>query len=766
MRHAGTCILGGAILCTTSVLAQSEPPGAASRGSLEEVVVTAQKREQSVNDIGMSVAALTASQLESRNIDGAADLARIVPGFSFADTGVNAPVYSLRGVGYFDYSLAASPAVSVYVDEVPLAYPTMTLGAAFDLQRVEVLKGPQGTLFGQNSTGGLVNYIAQRPTHDFDAGVTLGYGRFNRTELEGHISGPLTDTLRARVAVQNVQSDAWQKSLTRDDENGETDRTSARVLLDWDASENLVLKFNINGYVDQGQTQATQAIAITPLTPAGLRPEVRDAPMAPADARAADWSATRDLARDDEFYQASLRAEWRIADTVELTSISAYSDLKTRTYIDRDGMVNDNSQYDLMGSIRGFTQELRVAGEAGRLKWLIGGTYSADETRENQSVSIESASNVQNTFGVKFSDASNRIRNDIETHALFVNGDWMLTDSLSLTTGARYTETSLDFRGCTALTEPAAIQAFTNISVFFRDLLGLPPAQFIPANGCVTLGSDFLPVEPHKKLTEDNVSWRTALNWRVTDDVLAYVSASRGYKAGNSITVAGSGDAQYDPVTQERLTAYETGLKATLLERSMQLNAAAFYYDYRDKQARSKIVDPVFGPLQALVNIPRSHAYGAELELQWAPITGLTINLGSAYLNTQIDEFTGFAAIGNARDFSGQPFSFAPKWQHNLDVDYQWPLGDSLKAFVGGGLTHRSDSTSDFGSDPLFDIDAYTLVDVRAGVASADEKWRVWAWSQNLTDEYYWHSVIRVQDSIVRIAAIPRTYGVTLSYRF
>src|SRR5690606_15179212 len=308
--------------------------------------------------------------------------------------------------------------------------------------------------------------------------------------------------------------------------------------------------------------------------------------------------------------------------------------------------------------------------------------------------------------------------------------------------------------------------AFTNISVFFRDLLGLPPAQFIPANGCVTLGSDFLPVEPHKKLTEDNVSWRTALNWRVTDDVLAYVSASRGYKAGNSITVAGSGDAQYDPVTQERLTAYETGVKATLLERSMQLNAAAFYYDYRDKQARSKIVDPVFGPLQALVNIPRSHAYGAELELQWAPIAGLAINLGSAYLYTQIDEFTGFAAIGDARDFSGQPFSFAPEWQHNLDVDYEWPVGDSLKAFVGGGLTHRSDSTSDFGSDPLFDIDAYTLVDVRVGVASADDKWRVWAWSQNLTDEYYWHSVIRVQDSIVRIAAMPRTYGVTLSYRF
>src|SRR5690606_35838625 len=378
MRNAGTCILGGALLCTTSVLAQSEPPGAPSRGTLEEVVVTAQKREQSVNDIGMSVAAISASQLESRSIDSAADLARIVPGFSFADTGVNAPVYSLRGVGYFDYSLAASPAVCVYVDEVPLAYPTMTLGAAFDLQRVEVLKGPQGTLFGQNSTGGLVNYIAQRPSHDLDAGVTLGYGRLNRMELGGHISGPLTNTLRARVAVQNVQSDEWQKSLTRDDENGEMDRTSARLLLDWDASENLVLKFNINGYVDQGQTQATQAIAITPLTPAGLRPEVRDAPMAPANARAADWSATRDLSRDDEFYQASLRAEWRIADTVELTSISAYSDLKTRTYIDRDGMVNDNSQYDLMGSIRGFTQELRVAGEAGRLKWLIGGTYSAD----------------------------------------------------------------------------------------------------------------------------------------------------------------------------------------------------------------------------------------------------------------------------------------------------------------------------------------------------------------------------------------------------
>ncbi|MBD3837581.1 TonB-dependent receptor [Brevundimonas sp.] len=767
LATAAPCALfASGVLAQTTPASSATEPASQAATTIEDIVVTAQKREQAVNTIPLAITAVSSQQLENRGIETVADLQKVAPGFSFADTGVNAPVYSLRGVGYFDYSLAAAPAVSVYLDEVALPYPAMTQGAMIDLQRVEVLRGPQGTLFGQNATGGLVNYIPASPTEDPAAGFKVSYGRFNRTELEGYVSGPLSETLRGRLAVQSVQSDDWQYSYTRDDSTGGANRTSARALLDWDPAANLSVTFNLNGYVDRSAPQATQLIAITPLTPARVRPEVANYPLAPHNARAADWSDSHDPFRDDRFWQASAKAVWDINDSLTLTSITAYSSLDTDDYIDRDGMSNDNSQYGLDGRIEAFSQELRLSGDAQRLNWVLGASYSSADTEENSTVNIESSSNVQNSFGVKFSDASSRVNNKIRSSAIFASGDWNLTDSLTLTTGLRYTKAELDFVGCTNVTEPAAIQAFANISAFFRNANGLPPAAFIPVDGCVVLGTDFLATEPRKTLDEDNVSWRVALNWEVADHVRLFASTSRGYKAGNSITVAGSFDTQYNPVRQEELTAYETGVKATLFDRTMQLNASIFYYDYIDKQARSKIVDPVFGPLQALVNIPSANAKGGEIELQWLPMAGLTVNGGLAYLDTEIEEFIGFDALGAQRDFAGKPFSFAPKLQTNLDVDYSWPLSNGMEAFVGGSVAYRSDATADFDSDPLFDIDAYTLVDARLGVTSADGRWRFSVWGRNLTDEYYWHSVIRVQDSVVRVAGQPRTYGISLGVEF
>lgn len=763
MTSAPCALWASGVLAQTAPAARAEDP---SVFTVENIVVTAQRREQAVNDIPLAITAMSAQQLENRQINTVADLSRVVPGFNFADTGVNAPVYSLRGVGYFDYSLAAAPAVSVYIDEVALPFPAMTQGAAFDLQRAEVLRGPQGTLFGQNATGGLVNYVPRSPTSTPEGGVRIDYGRFNRTEIEAYMSGPITEKLRARVAVQSVQSDDWQHSYTRKDTTGGADKTSGRVLLDWQPTSKLSLMFNLNGYVDRSAPQATQVIAITPLTPARVRPEVANYPLAPHDATAADWSAGRDPSRDDRFWQASLKAKWMLTDDVTLTSISAYSNLRTNDYIDRDGMSNDNSQYELEGSIKAYAQELRLSGNNSLLTWVVGATYQSADTAEYQTVNIESSSNVQNSFGVKFSDASNRVINSTSSKAVFASGDWKISDVLTLTTGVRYTKSDLDFRGCADLTEPAAIQSFSNISAFFRAKSGLAPAAFVPVNQCVTMGADFLPVEPRKSLGQDNVSWRTALNWNVTDAVILYGSVSRGYKAGNSITVAGSFDAQYTPVSQEKLTAYEGGFKAALFQHTMQLNGSLFYYDYLDKQARSKILDPVFGPLQALVNIPKSRAQGGELELQWRPSRNLTINGGVAYLDTKIEDFIGYDALGVRRDFAGRPFSFAPKWQGNVDVDYSWDLPNGMGAFVGGSVSYRSATTADYDSSPLFDIDSYPLVDARAGVTSGDGQWRFSVWGKNLTDEYYANSVIRVQDTVVRVAGLPRTYGVSLGVKF
>ena len=191
----------------------TESEGASSRSSsgIAEIIVTAQKRQQSVNDVPISITTASGSDLLSKGITSTADLAKIVPGLSAPPSPYNVPVYSLRGVGFYESSLSASPTVAVYTDEVPLPFSAMTKAASLDVERVEVLKGPQGTLFGNNTTGGAINYIANKPTDKFEAGFDLSYGRFNTFDFQGFVSGALTEGLNARIAARTIQSGDWQK---------------------------------------------------------------------------------------------------------------------------------------------------------------------------------------------------------------------------------------------------------------------------------------------------------------------------------------------------------------------------------------------------------------------------------------------------------------------------------------------------------------------------------------------------------------------------
>lgn len=214
--RASAC-LALAVSVTTEASAQASVQGdaaqdAASEAAPMDIVVTANKREESLNDVGLSISAFSAETLATKRINSVADLASIVPGLTYTPSTTSTPVYTLRGIGFFEASLAAYPNVATYIDQAPLPFPAMTTLTAFDLERVEVLKGPQGTLFGSNATGGAINFVAAKPTQELAAGVTLGYGRFDRAEASGFISGSLTDQLRARLAVRFERSDGWQLS--------------------------------------------------------------------------------------------------------------------------------------------------------------------------------------------------------------------------------------------------------------------------------------------------------------------------------------------------------------------------------------------------------------------------------------------------------------------------------------------------------------------------------------------------------------------------
>ncbi|MGC1470496.1 MAG: TonB-dependent receptor plug domain-containing protein, partial [Sphingorhabdus sp.] len=250
-----------ALAPTTAAFAQEAEESAAS----DEIVVTATKRAESVNDVPMSITAASGDDLAAAGIKSADDLGKIVPGFTFTQSAYSTPVYSLRGVGFYNYDIASTPTVTVYQDEAPLPFSAMSRGASFDLERVEVLKGPQGLLFGSNSTGGAVNYIAARPTSSFEGGVDAGYGRFNAWELGGFVSGPLGDNVGVRLAMRHESSDDWQRSTIRNDSLGKRNFTQMRLLFDIQAGERLTAKLGVTAFWDKSDVQAAQLIQVNPL---------------------------------------------------------------------------------------------------------------------------------------------------------------------------------------------------------------------------------------------------------------------------------------------------------------------------------------------------------------------------------------------------------------------------------------------------------------------------------------------------------------------
>jgi iron complex outermembrane receptor protein len=288
-----------------------------------------------------------------------------------------------------------------------------------------------------------------------------------------------------------------------------------------------------------------------------------------------------------------------------------------------------------------------------------------------------------------------------------------------------------------------------------------------------------------KELDEDSTSGKVALDWNVTDDILTYISYSRGYKSGSFPTLSTNVDTQLDPVVQEKLDAYELGLKASLLDGMMQLNAAAFYYDYTDKQLLSKTIT-IFGALGALANVPEAEVTGAEFDLQWAPIDGLLLSAGASYTDTEIKKFTGYNQLGVQGDMEGSDFPLTPEFQATAMANYEWSMGNNLMAFVGADASYSDDFNSDyaiksvtvdrpdfglqagdsFGVQEVFELDDVLLIGARFGVRSADDSWRATAWGRNLTDEYHQVNSRKTTDGVVGYTGMPTTYGVTLTYNW
>jgi iron complex outermembrane recepter protein len=805
----------GAIIWTPMAAAQTAPAADAAANDPTEIIVTANKREENLNKVGLTITAIGAEALQTRRISSLEDIASVIPGLAYSTSTTNTPIFTLRGVGFQESSLGVYPAVSVYLDQTPLAFPVLAAHSAYDLERIEVLKGPQGTLFGQNSTGGAINYIAAKPTKTLEAGGDIGYGRFGSIDGNAYVSGPISDTLGFRASGTAHHMNDWQQSITRPgDTNGHQDYLAGRFLLDWKPNDGVKLEFNLNGWSDHSQPQAQQLIGINAQAAGAANvPAQLASAFAPSNARAADWTGTvidpgtgvilapagspaafgpaaatgvggyvAGTGKLVDFTPFSNRRMWQTAlradielGGVTLTSLTSYTDFKQEQRVDQDG--NALVSFDLQkadGYIRSFNQELRLANDAtSQFRWLVGANYENSKTFEDQS--LRYFDNSQHNPGVNWINQSGVLNSQkIQNYAAFGNLEYSVSDQLTVKAAARYTSSKIDSSICSYTTPTGRVNTLLGF--------GLNGTCFTINT---TTGPTGLPIVG--QLKEHNVSWRVGADYKVSSDVLLYANVSRGYKAGSFPSLSVAFDVGLKPVTQESVTAFEAGFKASLADRKVQLNAAAFYYDYKDKQIRGKLRDPTFGALDALLNVPKSRIFGAEADITIRPATGLTLNAAVTYLDSKITQGPAaprnFNIYGFVDKFEGDPLPFTPKFSGVVNIDYRHEMASGGSAFFGVSANTRSHSDAAIGANRIpfpysatsitapgvgsnvFNIKGYTTADARIGYEANDGAWKVMLWGKNIFNSYYWTTIIPSNDSQGRIAGMPVTYGVTVGFK-
>jgi iron complex outermembrane receptor protein len=803
---------------------------AAISSELSEIVVTAQKREESAQNVGMSIQAATGDRLLELGVTDTAQLVKIIAGFNYTPTIFGTPVYSIRGVGYQDTALAGGPTVSIYLDEVPLPFSILAQGASLDLQRVEVLKGPQGTLFGTNATGGAVNYIANKPTDHFEAGTDLSLSRFNTIDFDGFVSGPISDTLRFRVAARILESGPWQYSYTHDASVGSQDFLNSRAALVWEPDNKFRSILTISAWRDRGETQMAQLFGFAPQNiNNGVDPRIigngpyldgispisgapGHYPFAPHDARAADWGQCVNTSpfdppydslgapygytpatggprptnstscggfhKDNVFYSASLRLDHDLGGEMRLTSLTTYEHFHRYQPMDLSGMIYQDFQSLARGSISTVAQEIRFAGEfTGKGNWLVGANYEHDSAHDELFQSYGNSS-INPIFGMWYGSSRPATDQTTATYAVFGNVEYPVVETVTLQAGLRFTQSDKTFHGCDYDGGDGTYGVITQVFQNYLESANGYPSGFgvnPGPSGCATAGPPptYNPDPTAAELNQNNVSWRVGVNWKPVSSTLLYANASQGWKSGSFPTLAFTTTLQQRPVVQEGLLAYEAGVKSTLLERTLTINAATFYYDYKNKQIQGQILDPLLGALSALVNVPRSHVVGLEASGAWQPARGLTITPAVSYSRSRVDgAYQNYDAFGVLSNFGGEPFPLAPAWQANLDTEYRWNISASSTAFVGANINHQGRTVSFFyNRDPAalypsnaLEIPEYTLLDLRAGLQTGP--WRVQFWGRNVTNKYYWLSADAQGDVVLRYAGMPVTYGVTANYRY
>jgi iron complex outermembrane receptor protein len=734
-RSAVLAVISSVSLQAVPAMAQNAPT------QLEEIVVTAQRREQNLQQVPIAISAMTAEMLAQSGLRDPRDLQGFVPNLQFqSGTAATTSIIFLRGVGIGDFNANTTGAVGVYVDDVFQGATSGKLFNVFDGDGIEVLRGPQGTLYGRNTTGGAIRFSSRKPTDEFAANMSMLYGRYDEFRLEGGIGGPIVeDKVNVRIAGLYNQRDGWLRNRATGNDLNDLDLWAARAIVDFTPMDTLLLRLTVHGGANRGgarqfqhRGQGVDFFGDPAFDANGVPLDGLGYADTDGNANAGDYDVEGQ--EDVDVFGASLFGRLDL-DGVTLTSITAYEEVDRSTLEDTDASPNDVLTAVYIDEPRQWSQELRIQSTDGeRLDWILGAFYFHDDLDTDSSYDLLRALRVPTDDNPTGFDPANSIgllrypfTQTTESVAVFGQTDFRLGETLTLTTGLRYTADSIDFE----------YQSFFDELGFIVPVLDIDDSE------------DF-----------SNLSGRLALSYQASDDMLLYASVSSGYNSGGFPGAASTDPLQLKPFDSEDLYAYEAGIKSEFMDRRLRFNAAAFYYDYQDLQVF--IYDVSTGiPIQRKLNAGSGEIYGLEADLTFRPTSGLDLFLSMSVLDSEYKDF----ADGLGNDFSGNKLVNAPEFSATAGLSYTHPLGDagSLRALLDGSYQSRVYFTP--ANDPLYGESDVTMLNARLAWARSDGRIEVALWGKNLTDERWVNFIAPVITMDQLNYNDPQTYGIELSYR-
>lgn len=718
----------------------------AQQRQIEEIVVTAQKRTESLQSVGLSVTALSSEDLVTNEVVNIQDLGDMAPNLTIGESFGFAQVV-LRGVGTDNPFAGGDPSVAMHIDGVVTGQSSAQLGSLFDMQRIEVVRGPQGTLYGRNATGGSINVITNKPTETLSGYSRFTLGNYNLVKYEGAVSGSLTDNLLGRVAVRRLKRGGYGENIANGNDIDNADMQSFRAQLQWLATDDLDVRLAVEHHSEDDKNYIAKFRG--PSYPDAPIPALEPQPQSgtrASDPR--DINANTLLQNKRSQWSYTGEVNWAINEQFDLVSITNYQTFQKTPHLDFD--MTDVAFYAQSESFETdqFSEELRLHFDNGPISGLVG-LYYFNETidsnnRLHQSIPVPPCGPPTNNL-LEYPDADLCFHfkgdSEADASAIFANLDWAFADDFSLILGGRYSSETRS-----GDTERWIVPGMTS-AVTFSDERSFD--KFTPS---------------------------VRLEWTPRDNLMTYGSYSQGFKSG--IMLTGQTSPVLDP---ETVDAYEVGMKGQFLDQRLQLNSAIFHYDYSDLQQGISVPAGATGFTLVYENVASAEINGAEVEANWLATDQLQFDMSATYLDAEFSDYlsvdpfdTVFAQLGLAptptpEQLAGNSMVQAPEWTWSLAGSYDFvaPYNDWRgRATVSASYKDRV-YFSQFNHEELSQ-EGVTTVDANVRFTSPDEVWSLNLWGKNLTDEliYVGTFIINGSRTNAGFTAPPRTLGATLGYNF